>query len=404
MPSYFVEAKDPNGNLVRTTMDMASIDAVVKELQRLSYTVIRVEKPQETFRNRIDQIFGIRHETVILFIRQMHAMLNSGFPLLGALSILLKEERNERFRKVLSRVDGMLRMGYSISSAFSHFPWVFSRIFVSLVKAGEVGGVLPEILERLAAYEEKELTLKKQVKAALTYPTFIIFTALLSLYVIFARIFPTFAALFKDLHVEVPFLTRLFLGAFTLATNPQFLLILFFTSVFLGISLKSFFLSRAGRARMDRLRLTAPIIGGVEKKVAMARFARTVGTLYQQGIPILTSVELAGECCNNVYFSERIIAPLLASLREGEGFSKVFQGNPLVPRMVSSMVTVGEHSGDLPEMLNRVADYYDTDIFYYLQGLASKIEPAVILLMGIFVAAALLSTYMPIYRLIMGIV
>ncbi len=333
-----------------------------------------------------------------VFSRQFATMINAGLPLLRTLTILVEQMPHKTLRGILGQIRADVERGSPLSAALTRHPAVFSTLYVNMVKAGETGGVLAEVLLRLAGFLEKELALRQKVKAATTYPTLLGGAAVGSLLFMTVVIIPQFATFFQELEGSgsLPVPTQIAIGVSSVIQS------FWWAGVALTLGLlfafRRYIRTPAGRSWYDRMKLQAPVLGPLNKKIVVARLARTLGTLVGCGIPIIQALEVASAAIDNVVVA-RAVDSVRASIREGESIAVQLAATRMFSHMMVQMVKVGEETGALDSMLAKVADFYDNEVETTVNSLTSVLEPALIVGMGVVIGSMLISLYLPIFSL-----
>jgi type IV pilus assembly protein PilC len=332
-----------------------------------------------------------------IFTRQFATMINSGLPLVQCLNILGQQADNEYFKKVTLDVMSSVESGSTLAEAMGKHPKVFSRLYVNMVDAGESGGILDVIFQRLSTYLEKAEALRRKVKGALTYPAIVVFVALGATIFMLMFIIPTFAKMFTDFGGTLPMPTRIVMGLSDFLRN--FWWALFGSVAGIVVGLKAYYKTPAGHMNIDRLSLGVPVLGTVIRKSAVARFTRTLGTLISSGVPILDGLEITARTAGNAVV-EKAIVETRGSISEGNTIAEPLGNCKVFPPMVVQMISVGEQTGALDEMLNKIADFYDDEVDAAVEAMTAVIEPAMIVIMGVVVGGMLIAMYLPMFKLI----
>jgi type IV pilus assembly protein PilC len=324
-------------------------------------------------------------------------MINAGLPLVQCLEILSKQTEKAGFKKIISEVMHDVETGSTLAESLAKHKQVFDQLFVNMVESGEAGGILDDILMRLATYIEKAEALKRKVKSAMMYPTVVMVVAVGACTFMLLFIIPTFAKMFTDFGSTLPLPTRIVLGMSNVLRDYWWAL----GGTVLGVvvGLKAYYRTDGGRLVMDRLQLKVPILGDVVKKAAIARFTRTLGTLIKSGVPILTGLEITARTAGNKVISEAVMKTR-ASIREGETLATPLRQCEVFPAMVVQMIAVGEETGALDEMLKKIADFYDDEVDTAVDTLTSVIEPVMIVVMGVMVGGMVVAMYLPMFKLV----
>ncbi len=334
-----------------------------------------------------------------IFTRQFATMINAGLPLVQCLDILSKQTEKEAFRQIIGQVMRDVEAGTTLAEAMAkkENKKVFDELFVNMVEAGEAGGILDDILSRLATYIEKAEALKRKVKGAMVYPAVVLSVAVLATSFMLIFIIPTFARMFTSFGGELPLPTKIVMGLSSFLRSYWWALL----GAIIGgvVALQRYYATERGHYRIDATLLKIPVLGDVLRKGAVARFTRTLGTLISSGVPILTGLEITARTAGNRIIQEAIMAAR-ASIREGETISAPLRQSNVFPPMVVQMISVGEETGALDEMLNRIADFYDSEVDTAVESLTALIEPLMIVLMGSVVGGMVVAMYLPMFKLI----
>lgn len=399
MATFSYTGRDGGGRVVTGAIEGESQAAVIARLQEMGYviTALRQRIKQPTLEDLLQRFRGVRLKDLAVFTRQLATMINAGLTIVMSLTILEAQSANRRLGEIIAAVRGRVETGVPLSDAFAAHPDVFNSLYINMVRAGEAGGVLDEILSRLAQLLEKELALRQKVKAAMVYPAVIATAAVGIVSFIVFFILPKFVSFFAQLNVPLPAPTR-FLIFVTVASRQYWYVIILVLVV--GVYGFRYYVGTAqGRVRFDRFKLRMPLFGPINRAVVMARFSRTLGTLVHSGVPILQALEVVGKAVSNVILQQSLAA-VRVSIREGEGIAGPLQASGIFPPMVVQMVAVGERTGALDAMLTKVADFYDTEVEYAVSGLTAVLEPALIMVMGGIVGFVVISFYLPLFNLV----
>jgi type IV pilus assembly protein PilC len=326
-------------------------------------------------------------------------MINAGLAMVRCLDILSEQTEDKKLQQTLIQVRRDVEGGATLSNALGKHPTVFSNLYTSMVKAGEMGGVLDEVLERLANFMEKDFSLKKKVKSALTYPMVILVMAVFIVVFLVLYILPTFVSLFENMNIPLPLPTKILIMITKGATNPFIVGPFIVLCVLAGIGINRFIATPFGKKQYDLLKLNVPVFGLLNKKVAISRFCRTLGTLLSSGVPIMQALEIVGKASGNEIIA-MTVTKIRESIREGESIASPLGSSGMFPPMVTQMVAVGEETGNLDAMLAKISDFYDTEVEYLLSSLTSMLEPIMIVGMGGVVGFIVIAVFLPLYNLI----
>jgi type IV pilus assembly protein PilC len=338
----------------------------------------------------------VKDKDIVIFVRQFSTMIDAGLPLVQCLDILQEQQDNANFKRVIRQIKKDVEEGATLSDAVKKHPKIFDSLFHNLVAAGEIGGILDIILNRLAAYIEKMSKLKKKIKGALTYPIIVVAIAVIVVAVILIWVIPVFAGLFRDAGVKLPSMTLFVMNMSDFAKK-------YFHWMFLGLILVIFGLRRfyrmpRGREIFDRLFLRMPVCGVLIRKIAVARFTRTLGTMMSSGVPILDGLEVVASTAGN-FVVEKAIRDARVAIAEGRSVAEPLAETGAFPSMVTQMIAVGEATGALDSMLGKIADFYDEEVDAAVGALTSMLEPLLILFLGVTIGGLLVSMYLPIFQL-----
>ncbi len=403
MAVFRYSAKDPTGRVIAGTIEADNDAVVVDRLREMGFFITNLERTKA--RTDIGEVlqgaFGVGLKDLAVFSRQFATMVNAGLSLVRVLSILEQQTSNKKLREVAGAVRVDVEAGRPLSESMGRHPKVFSNLYVNMVKAGETGGVLDEVLNRVATFLEKEQALRAKVKAAMVYPALLTMAALGGLMFMTIVILPQFQTLFKELGGEgsLPLPTQIAMAVSVVIRRYWYAV---FGAMGLTIWLLRRYLKTArGRAQYDRLKLRLPLIGELNRKIVVARFSRTLGTLIASGVPIMQSLEVVAKAIDNTVIGQAVEA-VRASIREGQTIAIPLQFSGVFPPMVVQMAKVGEETGALEQMLEKVADFYDVEVETTVQSLTSLLEPILIIFMGVVVGAMVISLYLPIFSLATG--
>jgi len=346
----------------------------------------------------------IKPKSLMIFTRQLATLIDSGLPLLRSLTVLGKQEPNPVLRATLSALADSVQSGATFSESLAQHPKIYNKLYVNMVKAGELGGVLEVVLNRLAEYQEKAQKLKNKIVSAMVYPVIVMFIAVAILVFLMIFIVPKFEAMFAEMgNAELPGISKVVFGVskFFIDTpfgvpNAVFVLILFGIAVFL---FNLWGRTKGGRLAIDTLKLKLPVFGDIQRKSAVSRFSRTLGTLVTSGVPILQALNITRDTAGNVVISGAI-EKVHEAVKEGESIVTPLQASGVFPNMVISMVDVGEETGQLPEMLLKVADVYDDEVDNAVTALTSILEPIMIVVLALVVGSVVFALFLPLIKVI----
>ena len=344
---------------------------------------------------RLPQRVGSKR--LAIFTRQFSVMLDAGLPLVQCLEILGEQEENKAFRGMIKQVQQDVEQGSSLADAMARQPKAFDDLFVHMVSAGEAGGILDIILQRLSTYIEKVVKLKGQVKSALIYPTAVITIAAAVVFLILKFVIPTFAQLFAGLGGEMPWITRFVVASSRFVGRYFFWIILVLIAA--GVVISRWHKTEKGKRVLDNLMLRIPVIGMLLRKIAVARFCRTLSTLTTSGVPILDGLEITAKTAGNAVIEDAVMA-VRKSVEEGKTISEPLAETKVFPPMVVQMINVGEQTGALDQMLSKIADFYEEEVDTAVEGMMKLIEPIMIAILGVIIGVIVTSMYLPLYQVI----
>jgi type IV pilus assembly protein PilC len=396
MPVYAWKGKNKMGKTQEGTLTADSKDAVIGLLRRQQIMVAAVtEKGKEIAVPKFGG--GVKQKEIAIFTRQFSVMIDAGLPLVQCLEILGGQQKNRVFQKVLFQVRQDVESGQTLADSLRKHPKVFNDLFCNMIAAGESGGILDTILQRLSTYIEKRVKLQSAVRSAMIYPTAVITIAIGVVVVILWKVIPTFAMLFQGLGATLPLPTRITIAASNFLGRYMPVLVL-------GMGAAAFFLNRynktyKGRRQIDAFVLKMPVMGDLMRKIAVARFCRTLGTLIQSGVPILEGLEITARTSGNSIVEDAIMATR-KSIEEGKTISGPLEETTVFPSMVVQMISVGEQTGALDTMLSKIADFYEDEVDEAVANLMALLEPILILFLGVMIGGIVISMYMPMFSLI----
>ncbi|MEO8423035.1 MAG: type II secretion system F family protein [Actinomycetota bacterium] len=396
--SYAYKVRDQSGNLVTGTLVADNERLVLERLREMGYTPLEVGKEKKGMNLEINiRPAKIKLKEVAIFSRQFATMVNSGLPLLRALSILSDQVSNKELAKTLMLVRNDVEQGASLSVAMAKFPKAFNDLYVAMVKSGETGGMLDDVLLMLADVLEREVHLRQKIKSAMTYPVAVVALVVLIMSAMLLFVVPQFKNIYTQLGGTLPLPTRVLLMASD-GVKKYWYLVIIFTFLFVFF-FKRYKKTESGRANLDAIKLKIPIFGTLFHKTALSRFSSTAGMLLRSGVPILQALDIVADTVNNKVMS-RAVVDVQQSVREGESIAKPLARHAVFPPMVVQMLAVGEETGQVDTMLDKVAKFYDQEVEAAVDALTSLIEPLLIAIIGGAVGAAVIALYMPMFNII----
>jgi type IV pilus assembly protein PilC len=396
MPEFVYEAKTRAGDVRRGVREAETEEAVSSWLRQQQLSPVKVKRKPKEFNLVLGS--GVSSKDLVIFTRQFGTMIDAGLPLVQCLDILSSQNENPIFARILKDVKGSVEQGKTFSDALAKHPKVFDPLYVNLVHAGEVGGILDTILNRLAVYIEKRTKLARQVRGALVYPAAILFIAVIVVSVLLTWVIPTFEKMFADFGAkdDLPALTQ-FVINLSKAFAGNFLWIVLAVGAIVG-GVTYAYRTPAGRAVFHKLLLEMPLIGPVMRKIAVARFTRTLGTLLSSGVPILDALEIVAGSSGNVII-EKAILSARAKIAEGKNMADPLMETKAFPPMVVQMIGVGEQTGALDTMLNKIADFYEEEVDIAVAALTSLLEPLMMVVIGGVCGVMIIAMYLPIFEI-----
>ena len=401
MPTtYAYRVRDREGRMLGGTLEADNEQAVVAKLRQLGYAPVSIEAEKGAGLKAEVRLPGsgrVKLKDLAVFSRQFAAMINSGLSLLRALTILGEQTANKRLGQIVTVVRAEVEKGTSLSAAMAKHPKVFNRLYVSMVRAGEIGGFLDQVLVKVAETFEDEVALRGKIRSAMTYPVVVFIMVLGIVGAMLLFIVPTFEALYESLGGILPLPTRMLIGASNVLR--KFFLLLILAIGLLVYGFRRWKRTQRGRYALDRFKLKVKVFGPLFHKSALSRFARTLSTLIRSGVPILQALEIVGDTVNNAVIS-RAIRDVQDSVREGESLAAPLSKHATFPAMVVQMMAVGEETGALEVMLAKVADFYDQEVEAAVASLTSLIEPILIAVMGAAVGGMVVALYLPLFNII----
>ncbi len=394
MPVFSYSARAVSGELRTGEIELPTRDAVVGYLrrQRLVPVVVR-PKPRDI---SITIGTGIKTRDVVIFTRQFATMINSGLPLVQSLSILAEQSENKAFKTVIAQVQQDVESGQTLVEAMRRHPKVFTDLYTNMVAAGETGGILDVILNRLAIFLEKNDALGRKIKSAMVYPAVMLFVVIAATTILLWKVVPVFATIFMDAGLALPLPTRVVLALSTFLQN--YFLLLLVAIIAAGFALRAYYRTPGGQLAIDRLLLRAPVLGPLLRKSAVSRFTRTLGTLVSSGVSIVEGLEITARTAGNRVIHDAVMTSR-ASIAGGATISQPLKESGVFPPMVVQMINVGEQTGGLDEMLSKIADFYDDEVDTAVTALTSILEPIMIVVMGVLIGGMVIAMYMPMFDL-----
>ncbi|GAB4304028.1 MAG: type II secretion system F family protein [Myxococcota bacterium] len=395
MPDFVWVGKDLAGRKQQGTIKANSIEAAESKLKQQKITITKI-RPKGKFDIDLTIGTGIKIRDIVIFARQFSTMVDAGLPIVQALDILASQHENPAFRKILFSVKEEVEGGSTLADALKKHPKVFDDLFCNLVAAGEVGGILDTIMQRLAAYLEKNAKIIKEVKGALTYPVAIIIVAVTISIFLLWKVIPTFAQMFKEAGTALPAPTQIVVDLSDLIVNN-------IVQVFVGLIAFVFVFrfainTKVGRVIWDRVLLQLPVLGEMLRKMAIARFTRTLGTMVSSGVPILDALNIVATTAGNKIV-ERSVFYIREKVSEGKNIAEPMMETKIFPPMVVQMIGVGEATGAMDAMLGKIADFYEDEVDVMVAQFKALLEPMIMVFLGIILGGLVIAMYLPIFNM-----
>jgi type IV pilus assembly protein PilC len=399
MPTYSYSARNLTGALQQGEIELPTRQEVVGYLRRQKLIPVKIEEKKSAGLS-LSIGTGIKTRDIVIFTRQFATMINAGLPLVQSLDILATQTENKAFAKVIQQVQRDVEAGNTLADALRNHPKVFSDLFVNMVAAGEVGGILDVILLRLATFLEKADALNRKIKGAMVYPAVITLVAIGAVATLLIFVIPTFQQMFESAGVALPGPTQFVIGLSAFLQSYWLYILVGMGLVVFAV--RSVYRTDNGRLSIDRLLLRAPIFGNLLRKTAVARFTRTLGTLVSSGVSILEGLEITARTAGNRVIHDAVMESR-ASIAGGETIAEPLKRSGVFPPMVVQMINVGEQTGGLDEMLTKIADFYDDEVDQAVEALLSAMEPIMIVFLGGIVGGMIVAMYLPIFDMISAV-
>ena len=397
MPVYLWEGKNRNNQIQKGEMEGTNENAIRAHLNRIRIVPTKIKKkPKDLFANVKLLQPKVKEKDVIVFARQFSTMIDAGLPIIQCLDILQSQQENATFKKMLKGIKDMVEGGATLADALKKHPQQFDNLFVNMIAAGEAGGILDEILKRLAAYMEKAAKLKRKVKGAMVYPAITLTVAIVVTAVILIFVIPVFQKMFSEFGGGLPAPTQIVINISDFVKSKIHYmigaLILFF------FAFKKYYKTEKGKLTVDAAALKLPVFGMLIRKVAVAKFTRTMGTMLGSGVAILEALDIVAKTAGNRVVENAIYA-VRTGIAEGRTMADPLAASGVFPSMVCQMIAVGESTGALDAMLEKIAEFYDDEVDQAVENLTAMIEPMMIVFLGVVVGGLIVSMYLPIFKL-----
>ena len=399
MATFVYKVRDRSGKMFTGNMEGENRSSVVSRLREMDYfiTSINEKRGNNLFSKQINLFQGVKLRDLTIFYRQFATMVNAGLTLVNSLDILTEQLENKVLTSNIKAIKSDVEAGSTLADAMAKFPQVFSELYISMVRAGEIGGVLDEILNKIADLMEKEFALKQKIKTAMAYPSFVAGAAVIMSIFMLAFILPQFVGVFAQFGGELPALTQFFVTLTYLFNKYWYI----FFVVFAGLvaALLAYLKTPNGKLNFDKFKLNAPIFGEINRKGAVSRFTRILGTLIKSGVPILEALTVSSNAIGNLVISAAVLGAK-TKIKEGQSISGPLAASGVFPPMVTQMIMVGEESGELEEMLVNVAKFYDEEVDRAVEKLTAIIEPLMMAFIALTVGVMIIAMYLPIFNMV----
>lgn len=396
MPYFAYKAIDSSGRTVKSVIEAENESIVLSKLRDQSMRVVEIKATRGAGALRKGK-GKMKMKALVVFSRQFATMIDAGIPILRCLEILTNQCKDPALKAALEKVTTDVKGGITLNEALAKHPRCFSKLYVNMIRAAELGGILDVILDRLSGFLEYESEVRGKIKSAMMYPVLVLIFSQVMLFVLFSFVLPKFKEIFDGMDVEMPAITAALFGMGDFMQKAWWMILLFFGAAI--FALKAYAKTPKGRYQLDYFKLKMPVVGELTLKMSVARFCRTFGTLINSGVPMMRSLEIVGETLNNAVLAEAVEETRI-SIREGNKLSAPLASSGLFPSMVTHMIDVGEESGRLSEMLVKIGDFYDTEVEATVKGITSMIEPMLIIFLGVVVGFIAISVMTPIFKLV----
>ncbi|HET6488158.1 MAG TPA: type II secretion system F family protein [Syntrophales bacterium] len=396
MAVYVWVAQGRAGEMKKGETEAINEAAVRTQLRRQGLKPTRVKEKPKDLLQMIPLTGRVKANDVVIFSRQFSTMIGAGLPLIQCLDILAAQEQNKSFAKVIRTIKEDIEGGSTLSDALRKHPKVFDDLFINMIAAGEAGGILDTILNRLATYLEKSMKLKRKVKGAMTYPGVVLVMSVGIITLLLVKVVPVFQSIFAGMGRELPFATQTLIDLSSFVTNNSLYIIC--ALVVAIVALVRFYRTDAGRYLFDRMIIKPPVIGPLMRKVAIAKFTRTLSTLISSGVPILDALEIVSRTSGNMVV-EKALMETRKNISEGKTIAEPLAATTVFPPMVVQMIAVGEATGSLDSMLSKIADFYDDEVEVAVAAMTSMLEPVLMVFLGGVVGGMIVAMYLPIFQI-----
>ncbi len=396
MAVYVWVAQGRAGEMKKGETEALNEAAVRTQLRRQGLKPTKVKEKPKDLLEMIPFRGSVKGKDVVIFSRQFSTMISAGLPLIQCLDILAGQEQNKAFARIIRNVKEDIEGGSTLTDALKKYPKVFDDLFINMIAAGEAGGILDTILNRLATYLEKAMKLKRKVKGAMTYPAVVLFVSIAVITLLLVKVVPVFQGIFSGMGRELPFLTQFLIDLSNFITNNALYIV--GAMIVAVVALVKFYQTDQGRSLFDRMILKPPVIGPLMRKVAIAKFTRTLSTMISSGVPILDGLEIVSRTAGNKIV-EKALMETRKNISEGKTIAEPLAATSVFPPMVVQMIAVGEATGSLDSMLTKIADFYDDEVETAVNAMTSMLEPMLMVFLGGVVGGMIVAMYLPIFQI-----
>jgi len=399
MATFVYKVRDRTGKIFTGSMEGENRSSVVSRLREMDYFITSINEKRQGFAllKEITLFKKIKLRDLTIFYRQFATMVNAGLTLVSSLDILIEQVENKALSEAIKLVKSDVESGSTLADALAKQPQIFSELYISMVRAGEIGGVLDEILNKIADLMEKEFALRQKIKSAMSYPSFVAGAAVIMVIFMLTFILPQFVGVFKQFGGELPALTQFFVTLTYLFNKYWYIFFAVFAA--LVAAFLAYIKTPNGKLNFDKIKLNVPIFGEINRKGAVARFTRILGTLIKSGVPILEALQVSSNAIGNLVISSAVLGAK-TKIKEGQSISGPLAASGVFPPMVTQMIMVGEESGELEEMLVNVAKFYDEEVDRSVEKLTAIIEPLLMAFIALTVGVMIIAMYLPIFGMV----
>ncbi len=400
MPDFIYEGKTRTGKAVKGVYSAENRDQLFSHMRSRGILVQKVKRKGKSINLQIGT--GVKTDDVTNFARQFSAMISAGLPLIQCLTILHEQTENANFKKVLISVTSSVESGNSLADSLGKHKDIFPELFINMIAAGEIGGILDIILLRLASFLEKAAALKRKIKGAMMYPVVISVVSALATLVMLIFVIPVFSTMFADFGAELPGPTQIVVNMSNFLKSPKKIFPVVAVLVTVAVAFVKYRKSPKGRYNTDKILLKIPVLGDLAKKSSVAQFSRTLGTLLTSGVSILEALEITAKTSDNMVLRQALMS-MISAISEGKTITEPMKATGVFPPMVIQMVAVGEESGGLDQMLSKIADFYDEEVNAAVETLTSVMEPIIIVVLAVVMGGMLIAMYLPMFDMISAV-